>query len=199
MPGMNESIHPDPLCSSNLPPQDWGLQLSLWFMIMIMIMMINTWTSLSSIYQTKWIQKSLKQSPTLNIPTRWWFTFIGGLPIHLPIRNPHSDQVYIKYCSKPSSTTENITLYSFFLLFNIFLFANHIRKCLFGIRMMVEINYWFCKSMSFLLFKVACFLSSCFCSVLSHVILQITRPFAGVVALLACKGFLASVWEHVIL
>ena len=36
-------------------------------------------------------------------------------------------------------------------------------------------------------------------AVLFHMHLQITRPFAGVVALLAGKRFLAGVWKHVIL
>jgi hypothetical protein len=35
--------------------------------------------------------------------------------------------------------------------------------------------------------------------VLFHMHLQITRPFSGVVALLAGKRFLAGVWKHVIL
>ena len=38
-----------------------------------------------------------------------------------------------------------------------------------------------------------------FYAVLFHMHLQITRPFAGVVALLAGKRFLAGVWKHVIL
>ena len=41
--------------------------------------------------------------------------------------------------------------------------------------------------------------TSSFYAVLFHMHLQITRPFSGVVALLAGKRFLAGVWKHVIL
>ena len=37
----------------------------------------------------------------------------------------------------------------------------------------------------------------CFCTVLSHVHLQVLGLFAGIVALLAGKRFLTSVWKHV--
>ena len=47
--------------------------------------------------------------------------------------------------------------------------------------------------------KVVCILCVCFGTVLSHVVLQLIRPFAGEVALLAGKRFLAGVWQHVVL
>ena len=42
-------------------------------------------------------------------------------------------------------------------------------------------------------------LGVCFCKVLSRVLFQLTGQFAWVVALLAGKRFLTSVWKHVIL
>ena len=45
-------------------------------------------------------------------------------------------------------------------------------------------------NMIFAILKVVCILYVRFGTVLSHVVLEITRLFAGVVALLACKRFL---------
>ena len=57
--------------------------------------------------------------------------------------------------------------------------------------------------LQFVKFEVVCFFSIwcgfSFYVVLFHMYLQITRPFAGVVALFAGKRFLAGVWKHVIL
>ena len=54
-------------------------------------------------------------------------------------------------------------------------------------------------NMIFAILKVVCILYVRFGTVLSHVVLQLLWLFAGVVALLAGKRFLAGVWKHVIL
>ena len=59
------------------------------------------------------------------------------------------------------------------------------------------IQNYFCHIWSCVFFSIWCGIS--FYVVLFHMHLQITRPFAGVVALLAGKRFLAGVWKHVIL